>query len=174
MIVYANGSRKTGTHLLHRCLSLFDGVLAVHQHIPFGAVVTHSHVHIVRNPRNVLLSWSREKNIALSSCMDDVVASMTAFEGWLTDPDVHTVRFEELLTDEAIIAGIGVFIGKAVAVDHNKRMWGGTKTFTGDLSDWTSVWTSQLDSAWGAYGGHVLESNYGYDPANETWMRPVP
>ena len=174
MIVLCSGAPKSGTHLNLRCVSLFPGVLAVHGHVPFGDVVSQEgHVEIIRNPRNVLCSWSRASGKSLIDSIPTVIPLLQAHVGWI-DAGAHVVRFEELLGDAtgaSTLAALGTYLGATPLADHWRRMWGGTATFTGALSDWRTQWFAGLNTEWALAGGPYLESVYGYDAGSDPMTR---
>lgn len=181
-MISCNGSSKTGTHALLKTVYLFGGMgfTATHNHIPFDTEqVLGKHIHIRRNPRNVLISWIRftkqklREDVIIKN-MPYIIDEMKGYLGWLTDDKVLNVSFEDLLTDENELNRISDFIGLPLTDNHFKKLWGNTPTFTNNLSDWQWYWQSELvQKAWVANDGHILETLMGYSPNDKPKVRGV-
>ena len=111
-MLYCTGAPKTGTHLLLKALHLFgeDGQDAIHSHKDYNSKwsAEDKRVHIIRNPRNTLISWVRyvklERNErTIIKSMDFMIRRMSGHVGWLNEPHCLTVRFEELLSDPKVL-----------------------------------------------------------------------
>jgi len=175
--IVVNGAMKTGTHLLLRCVELFGQDEVRHAHDPYrdfsgrkvsyGTKVQGKHLHIIRHPKNILISWCRyvyqdDSEQILIDNMFRAVRPVMAFAGWIDESGVHTVRFEDLLTKPEEVDKIGEYLGLSPVMDHFERMQGGGPTFTGNPSVWQEHWTSRLQQHWEEAGGPAAERAYGY------------
>ena len=167
-MIHCNGSPKTGTHLLVKAVRMFggDAMLASHNHNP---KLSSAHIHIIRNPRNALISYLRMQKIDLLRV--NIIKEMTRFIteyseyiNLLNRDDVLTVTFENLLTDESELLKISKFIGLPLIDNHFRKLWGQTNTFTGELSNWREHWGNKVAKAWHELGGTLLETQLGYAP----------
>ena len=174
-MIVCNGASKTGTHLLLKAVYLFGsvGFTATHAHKKYGSKIYGKHIHIKRNPRNVLISWLRftgqdltDKNLLRN--MPHVINEMNEYLGWLNDKDTLNVSFENLLTDEKEIKRISDFIEVPLSADHFRKLWGDTPTFTNSLSNWRESFSDKIKKEWGLMGGHELERLLGYAPDSES------
>jgi len=175
-MLYCTGAPKSGTHLLLKALRLFgdDCLQAIHSHkdhnFPWDAV--DRRVHIIRNPRNVLISWARYQHLprndeTIIGSMDYTIQRMRGHFGWIAEEHCLTVRFEELLTDPGVIKKIGEYLDKPLIKGHFEALWGGTSTFTNDLTDWRDFWTVDVKKAWVAKGGVEIENKMCYFNGDE-------
>jgi len=170
-MLYCTGAPKTGTHLLLKALHLFGegGQDAIHSHKDhnFYWSAEDKRVHIIRNPRNTLISWVRymklERNDrTIIKSMDFMIRRMLGHVGWLNEPHCLTVRFEELLSDPKVLESISQYLNMPLTENHFESLWGDTVTFTGDLTNWEDWWTEEVDKAWIDKGGVELELKMGY------------
>jgi len=169
-MIVCNGAPKTGTHLLLKTVYLFGGLgyTAKHEHKPFVESFNCKHIHIRRNPRNVLISYIRHfDNADLSKRniikhMPIVIEEMKPYIPWIKDKNTLNVTFEDLLTDEKELSRIADYLGFDLAYDHFKKIWGNTSTFTGNLSNWRDWWDEEIDKEWDKNGGRALEAMLGY------------
>ena len=172
-MILCNGSPKTGTHLLVKAVRLFggDAQLSNHNHNPN---LSEPHIHIIRNPRNALISYLRMSKIELLRSniikeMPRFIAEYSEYIKLLDRKDVLTVTFENLLTDESELEKISAFIDLPLIDNHFRKLWGQTMTFTGELSNWRDHWAhTKIDRKWQEYGGLALESALGYAPDTDT------
>lgn len=169
-MIVCNGSPKTGTHLLLKAVYLFGGVgfSASHAHKSFGCRILGKHLHIKRNPRNVLLSWVRFSGNELKthniiSEIDHIIKEMTTYKGWLDDGETLNVSFELLLSDKKELERVSGFLGLPLVDDHFSLLWGGTRTFTNNLIKWKDHWNDEINEVWVKAGGLELEKDFGYN-----------
>ena len=170
MRYYCTGSSKTGTHLLLKAARLFYEHLDVpmHTHTPFlHKDENKKYIHITRHPKNTLISWLRfnrtsvcEENLIKE--MGKIITENKGYVDWLSDESTLNVRFEKLLEDETELIRMSEFIGLPCIEDHHLKIWGGTRTFTGNLSDYNKYWTDITQLAWVNNGGVELEKKLGY------------
>lgn len=180
-----NGLPKSGTHAALKGAQLLGIPTVVGEvwdrratlaHVPYalrGQVAQDfaAHVFVVRNLRNVLLSWMRWRSIPITqggmiSTIADydgigLPATCEAFAPWLSEPGVHVVRFEALIADDATLRGIAAYLGVPYLEDAFANLPGLTRTWSGQLSDWTAHWTPAVDDAWTAAGMPAWEAVYG-------------
>ena len=170
-MLYCTGAPKTGTHLLLKALHLFGGdcLQAIHSHKDhnFPWKTTDTRVHIIRNPRNVLISWVRYQHLprndeTIIGSMNYVISCMLGHYGWIEEEHCLTVRFEELLEDPNVIKKISEHLDKPLIEDHFDSLWGDTDTFTNDLTEWRDFWTDDVNTAWIEKGGVEIENKMCY------------
>ena len=169
-----NGTQKSGTHALRVALQTFDGLVDKVdrvEHLPEipDNLKDRLHIHIIRNPRNIMFSYLRWTNLVLNR--DNILAEIPRtiarcndFVHYLKDPDLLTVRFELLLSDPTEIQRIADYIGKPLVDGHFKSIWRKTNTFTGRLSNWRDYWTPEINKIWRDCGGLNLEDALEYNP----------
>ena len=170
-MLYCTGAPKSGTHLLLKALHLFGGkgLTAVHSHKDHNSNwnVADKRVHIIRNPRNVVISWARYQKLprndfTIIGSMDYILKRINGHFGWLEEKSVLTVRFEELLTNPSILKSIGKHIDMPLIENHFELLWGNTLTFTDDLTEWRDFWTDDVAEAWAKKGGVEIENKMCY------------
>ena len=139
-------------------------------HEPYGQPYEGKPVLIVRDPRNVIVSWLRfhrdivtpGKFLARFRRFSDrtLVEEMAAFEGWL---DVaHVVRYEDLVASDATLRGIAAYLGVPYIDGAWEALDGQTATWNAQKSDYRDVWTPDVIAAWYAEGGGDLLTRWGY------------
>lgn len=188
MNVLINSIPKSGTHALARAVELLgipylgyltderegDGARIVH--LPPGAMdmAGRKHLFIFRDPRNVVLSSLRRTGKPLTQ--GTIISETRAFQGgrsfydqarpylgWFSDPAIHAVRFESLLSDGGVtVAGIAAVLGVMAFDDCYPNIIGPTETYTGKLSDWRNYWTPAIEEVWQAEGGADIQRAFGY------------
>ncbi len=174
MPIVCTGASKSGTHLLLKAVRLFYGNigLPIHDHVPhYAKKPNQKYINIVRNPRNVLLSWVRFNRLPVDEKhliqeMPTIIKEGSDYIGWLDDSDCLNISFEEMNTNPKEVAKIAQFIGKPLIDGHYSKLWGSTATFTGRLSHWPPYWTKNVADCWKHYGGENLEARLGYANSN--------
>lgn len=171
-MLYCGGAPKSGTNLLLKAIELFGADEVRKHHYGFYKPYPyedkpHPQVQIIRNPRNVLISWVRfmalpRNDTTIIKSMDFMLDYLHDHFPCISDDRWHTVRFEELLSDPQVLQGIADYLGLPLIENHFERLWGDTVTFTGDLTNWKDWWTEEVDKAWIDKGGVELELKMGY------------
>jgi len=172
-MLYCGGATKSGTNLLLKALELFGTDEVRKHHYGFYKPYPyedkpHPQVQIIRNPRNVLISWVRfmklpRNDTTIIKSMDFMLDYLNDHFPCIADDRWHTVRFEELLDDSKVLQGIADYLGLTLIENHFEKLWGDTVTFTGDLTKWEDWWTEEVDKAWTDKGGNKLELEMGYN-----------
>lgn len=170
-MVTTNGFPKCGNHALVKAVQLLGQPCQV-SHIPFGESVEGKHVFIKRDPRNVICSWLRFTGQPVTPGMfltafrrfqsASLVEEMSAYEGWLSEPSVHVVRFEDLISDATCMQGIAAYLEIPYLDGAFENLPGLTRTWFPDHSDCASVMTAEVEAAWSAEGGNDLLARWGY------------
>lgn len=140
----------------------------------------HKHIFIVRNPRNVAISWMRHLNklnpskpisadelerlIRGGMFGKSVVQYYWLFAHWINSPVAKIVSYEKLLMQDAQeYKRICKYL--QIAEHHYSTIQPrSSSTWTGAPSDWmhSSYWTSSVEAAWRDTGGPELEAYLGY------------
>lgn len=175
-MIIVNGVRKSGTHALLRSVDLFaeTSIQQVrHSHIPYALrrkIKGFSHIHIWRNPRNILVSRARSltkekpREQDLLHLIPIVLNELRSHLNWYYSKSCYNVRFEELLSDPDVIKNLADFLGFKLIEDHFLKIWGRTRTSTFELSNWKDHWTSSIEQQWLVNGGYSIEAYIGCDP----------
>lgn len=171
--VYTNGVPKAGNHALVKACQLLGLPCEVH-HQPHPHHPGLPVLHIRRDPRNVLISALRHqrKEISAGTVLAEfrhfgfggapLVQVMAGYEGWLREPGVLTVCYEDLIANDAEMRRIAAHLQVPYIDGAFSRLPGLTMTWAPVHSDWRAVWTEQLDTAWQAEGGPELLQRWGY------------
>ncbi len=184
-VVYANGFPKSGNHALVKAIELLgitpnheNGQLSEVVHTPFEdglpKGVTH-HIHIKRDPRNILTSWLRFRDEAVTPGTllarfrwfdfgqpAPFVECLKRYEGWLNHRGTLTVRYEDLTADSRCMKTIASHLGIPYIDGAWEQLPGNTRTWNPHHSDYRQIWTPQVESAWDAEGGNELLARWGY------------
>ena len=174
MNIIVNGHPKSGTHALLKAVELLGqpaeiGHFYDASQVPEG--ISHF-FHIKRDPRNVLLSWMRFNGVAITDGMYmskfrgfdgsmSFVESASRYTHWLNGP-VYNVKFEELIANESVMQGIAGYLGVDYLENAFLSLPGLTPTWTGEYSDYTTIWTPAVDNMWLSEGGAELQAAWGY------------
>lgn len=178
-MIYANGIPKHGTHALLKAVELL-GVPVRGRLSDAGAQLGHwpaldlaaddKHILIIRQPRNSLISWLRYGGLSvtqglLSANMQDQINACREYLHWLDDPRTLIVRLEALVSDGgATVQAIADYLGVPARPDAYSNIYGHTRTWSGQHSDWVTCaeWTPDVEAAWQAKGGGELAEAIGY------------
>lgn len=170
-MIYCNGSPKNGTHLLLNSVRLFGGVCftAQHKHEP-NLILSKDdkHIHIVRNPRNALISYMRMNNIDLSvknisNEIPRLIEEQSSYLHYLRDTKTLNIKFENLVSSDKELNRMAKYLDMRLIDDHFDKSKKGVATWTGRLSNWVEVWEGKINSAWIVNGGLELEQKMGYE-----------
>lgn len=158
----------------------------VHAHLIWRAplaerLAAHRHLFVIRNPRNIALSWMRHRKrqdpdlTESAETLERIVRggmfghSVPAFidlhRGWLDDAHVCAVRFEDLVArDAASLTRIALHVGALPDPAQYERAFGEGSTYTAKLSDWSDspYWTEAVETAWRDSGGPQVSEALGY------------
>lgn len=132
------------------------------------------HIQIIRDPRNVLLSWCRhrERDWSEESLLWGIEnyhegVSMaqyySLFVPWIAEHDVVFVRFETMFTSPLEIMNVCKAVGVPYDRSFIENLEGGTRTYYADHSDWPKHWTPKVDRKWHEYNMPFFERWLGYD-----------
>lgn len=190
MRILLNGAPKSGTHALAKAVELLgipflldreqwlrtSGPAAHMDHVDWPAeIVADRHVLIVRDPRNVLLSWMRASSRPLT--VGGAMATLRAYDGaaetfvqhcrrftpWIDAPGVFVVRYEDLTGDGgATMQRLADHLGVPCPPDAYLNLPGFTATWTGEPSDWRTLWSPEIEAVWVETGGPALLADMGY------------
>lgn len=172
-MIVTNGFPKSGNHALVKAVQLLGQPCRV-QHEPFTQVEGPC-VFIRRDPRNVLLSWVRHLGKPVvpgmvathaqrfeESAAGTLADAMAPFEGWLSDAGVLVVSYEALTESDAEMRRIAAYLGVPYIDGAWQWLPGMTQTWHAQHSDWRSVWTADVQTAWDGIDGPALLQRWGY------------
>lgn len=167
-MVTTNGFPKSGNHALVKAVQLLGQPCQVN-HLPFGADVAAKHVFIKRDPRNVICSWLRFNGQPVTPGMfltefrkfqeRSLVEEMADYEGWL---DGFVVCYEDLIASDAEMRRIADYLEIPYIEGAFEALPGMTRTWFAEHSDYTTIWTPDVEAAWVAEGGNELLARWGY------------
>lgn len=173
-MIFTNGFPKSGCHALVKAVQLLGQPCDVN-HVPYGGEIPDGahHIFITRDPRNVCLSWLRFRGdpetpgifLTYFRRFDDggsLIERLGAFEGWLNNPSVYVVRFEDLIAFDVVMRSIASWLGVPYLDGAWESLPGLTYSWTGRYSDYRTIWTPEVDAVWHAEGGPELLSRWGY------------
>ncbi len=171
-MIIANGFPKTGNHALVKACELLGIPTEGVQHIPYAEKEPGKrYTVIVRDPRNVVISMIRFRGKQVTpgtflSCFrkfEDapLIAEMDKFAGWLTDPAVHVVRYEDLIRDDRTMRDLAKWVGVRYIPGAWEGLPGLTMTWNAEHSDYRAIWT-QVQDSWERAGGGELLRTWGY------------
>jgi hypothetical protein len=174
-MIITNGFPKSGNHALVKAVELL-GLQARVTHNPYAGGFSGDprpkHLFVIRDPRNIVVSWLRFRNEAVNAdtfiarlCEFDgrpLVGSMAEYEGWLSDPDTHVVRYEDLIRDDTAHRRIADYLGVPYVAKAWESLPGYTMTWTPIRSDYRTIWTPEVEASWQAEGGPDLLKRWGY------------
>jgi|GEM_PF-6045986 len=176
MSILINACPKHGTHALQKAVELLGQHAGDVHHIGFGEPMPEGvskHLYIYRDPRNAILSWMRwdGRSITDGSVMAAIrgkryLQTTRQFVGWVNAPDVHKVRYEELIADDGAMRGIAKFLGVPYLESAFPNLPGLTRTWNLEHADFRKIWTPALAACWHEEGGDDLVQAFGYKPYN--------
>jgi len=169
--VITNGFPKTGNHALVRACELL-GIPAQVRHDPFkDQVRTVDHIHIRRDPRNILVSWLRMEGKPVTPGTflaafrmfqsASLVEEMAHFEPWLKHAGLN-VSYEDLIASDREMRRIAEFAGVPYIEGGWEELPGLTYTWNAEHSDYQAVWTPLVRDVWNSEGGKELLVRWGY------------
>ncbi len=167
-MVITNGFPKSGNHALVKAVQLLGQPCQVN-HLPFGAEVAEKHVLIKRDPRNVICSWLRFNGQPVTPGMflmafrkfqeRSLIEEMVDYEGWLSG---FVVRYEDLIASDGEMRRIAEYLDAPYIEGAFEALPGMTRTWFADHSDYSAIWTPEVEAVWNAEGGNDLLVRWGY------------
>lgn len=111
--------------------------------------------HVIRDPRNVLISYSRYRNktpeiMLTKRWYGPFVQFCRGFVGWEQYATIY--KYEDIWGHAAYLPG-NLYVGAKNDLD----------TWTGAPSDWREWWTDEIDKIWCDQGGPELVRELGYE-----------
>ena len=165
-----SGFPKSGNHALVKAVQLLGAPCDV-AHIKYDGPVG-KHIFIKRDPRNIVCSWLRFKGNPVTPGMfiaafrafesKPLVDELAEYEGWLADPETLVVSYESLTADDMEMKRIAEFIGVPYINGAFAYLPGLTRTWFADHSDYSAIWTPEVEAVWSAEGGPELLARWGY------------
>jgi len=142
----------------------------------------HKHLFIIRDPRNVAVSWMRHRIKQLSGKGEQVLPSKQfleqiirgkmfnmpvakyygGFTPWIGAPNTLCIRFEYFFEHFDNVADDIVNYLAANKRPSRKEVYGKSTTYTGSWSEWQDWWSEDIQRAWRDTGGDLLTYNLGY------------
>lgn len=169
-----HGFPKSGTHALVKACQLLGVPCEVHhltyaQGLPEG---TTKDIFIVRDPRNVVVSWLRMHGQPVTPGTflaafrkfhtDSLVNEMAAYEPWIVQ-SYHVARYEALIANRSEMIDIADYLDVPYIEGAWEQLPGMTRTWNAEPSDYRSVWSPDVEAAWKAEGGRTLVEDWGYE-----------
>lgn len=154
----------------------------IHAHIHDGIELDCRMVFVIRDPRDIAVSYSRWNRCSPS--LDTVirrgyrrrqplVASVRRYLGWLQRADL-AIKFERLCAEpEAATRDIAEAVGMPYREDAARRIGRIVEplyddpvkeTLTKARSEWRAWWTPEAEQVWREAGGPELVAELGYAP----------
>lgn len=177
-----NGFPKAGNHALWKAVELL-GVPGGVNHVPYvaehatqrGVLAMRSrlrHVFIIRDPRDVIVSWLRFNRDAVTPGkiiaafrrfrVGPLVDELEDYAGWLRDPWTHVIRYEALIRDDGTMRELADYLGVPYIAGAWEQLPNHTKTWNAVHSDHREHWTPEVAAVWAAEGGPELLARFGY------------
>lgn len=183
MTLVTHGFPKSGTHGLARTCQLL-GVPCDSTHLPHADGLPEGTTHdifIVRDPRNVLVSWLGEMRLPATpgafverfhefytGQRRSFVKELRQYEPWLTEAGL-VVRFEDLCAEgltlearEREVRRIATYLDSPFWFGVAEHVLGPTRTFNLPQSDYRTIWTPEVEQIWTHEGGPQLLARWGY------------
>ena len=169
--ILCNGVPKSGTHALAKAVQLL-GQQTTLAHAPYENKPEGKSIHIVRNPRDTIVSWMRFTRTEsaqgfLIGAFDNfyelpLYEQFAGYAPYKDDKDVLTVRFEDLISTPKTLEDIAEYLEVPMLSDAFDRLPGLTVTWTGKLSNWADHWTNEVETAWVKARGPEVEAMWNY------------
>lgn len=180
-MVLVNGFPKSGTHALWKACYLL-GINAEHGHFqPDELPACDRHLFIKRDPRNVLASAVRagmgriaQEGTGFPLNGGSFTAALRDFNGepfcdqlakmepWLDAPACHIVSYEDLIASDTAMRGIANYCDVPYIDGAFELLPGHTRTWNERHVDWRSIWSENVERAWGEAGGAAVVKRWGY------------
>lgn len=168
-----HGFPKSGNHALVKACQLL-GVPCEVEHRAFADGLppgtTHD-VFIYRDPRNIIVSKLREDGQPVTPGMfvqkfrrfrdASLKAELAAYQPWRQHAGWR-VRYEALVASATTMEGIALYLGVPYLPGAWQELPGLTRTWTGQPSDYRTIWTPEVEQAWAHEGGPELLAAWGY------------
>lgn len=167
-----------GENKLQRVFRLPNGRF-VHSHIAYAlsaelALVKHKHLFILRNPRDIAVSWMRhrakqdpslkegypllKKLIQQGMYGESVPDFFLGFVEWLDKQNIYVVKFEDVKSTSFDFTPMFEYLGIEAPEESIKSALGVGPTFNKRTSDWRDVWTDELQDIWKDSNGEKAEA----------------
>ena len=178
--VLVNCFPKSGLHAVWKACYLL-GVNAQTGHYGYGHQLpegVEKHIFVKRDPRNALISAVRfdegTHSRGLQVTQGSVIAKFRAYwekpfieqisqcEGWLSDPSVLLIKYEDLIASDSEMLRIAEFVGTPWLDDAFENLPGHTRTWNDVHSDYKTVWSDEIERVWAEGGGNDLLVRWGY------------
>lgn len=173
-MVNCNGIPKSGTHALEKAVQLL-GQKTQHGHLPYSKKPSHTHILILRHPKNMLVSWVRFiRSIVTQGFLIEAMSNYSqedagtfydeflAYKPYLTDKDTLVVKYEDLVLSDECIKKIADYLDVPYLDDAFDSLLGMTKTWTGRPSVWQEHWTDEVQKVWENINGPEIEKVWNY------------
>lgn len=174
MNVFCNGFPKSGNHALVKAVQLLGQPCEVN-HATFAEGLpegTTHHVFIVRDPRDIIVSWLRFNRQPVTPGMflttfrkfqrKSLAEEMREFEGWLDDENTFLVKYEDLIADPFEMRRIASRLGVPYIAGAFNDLPNHTRTWNSVHSDYRELWKREVIDAWYDEGGGDLLARWGY------------
>ena len=136
-----------------------------------GSVVTTQDIFVSRDPRTIGTSKLREEGQPAPPGMflqkfrrfrdRSLRAELADYAPWLRQAGWR-VRYEALVTSATTMEGLALYLGVPYVAGAFDELPGLTRTWTGQPSDYRTIWTPEVEHAWNHEGGLELLKVWGY------------
>lgn len=166
-----NGFYKSGNNALRKACELL-GVEMPINHIPYADNPGGPCIFIKRDPRNVIVSMIRFRQLqvtvenfqalATNFNTDTVANEFATYHGWLNDTNTTVVRYEDLIANDTCMKLLAKTLNVAYPINAFANLEGLTFSYNAVHSDFTTVMTPDLATWWESVGGNSLVADWGY------------
>lgn len=151
----------------------------VHSHIAYSlsaelAMMRHRHLFILRNPRDIAVSWMRHRIKQDSSFVESealliefisggmfgesVPNFYMGFTDWLKAHNIFIVKFEDIIQSDYDFAPMFEYLDITEIPPNIREAMGMGPTYNPKTSNWRDYWTETVEEAWLRSGGQAAES----------------
>ena len=149
----------------------------VHSHIAFNdqsqyIFGRHKMIFIIRNPRNIALSWIRHicKLRSIEVTPENITEIMqkgmfyrsipeyiSFFTPWIHSPFAFVVKFEDIFLNSSTLISMTEYLESKFNPADFTDLFENSSTYSGKNSNWQEIWSSNIQKVWDSSGGSQLE-----------------
>lgn len=172
-MVRVNGMYKSGTHAGMKACALL-GCPTEHHHQPYDETWLNGtpHIFMVRDPRNILVSYLRWSGQTVSPGMllttmqqfpgGAFLTVLDVFAGWLSDSRTFCLRYEALIASDRPMRDLADYLQTPYLDGAWEVLPGLTETWREPHADYREYWTPAVEQFWTKIGGPERLTQWGY------------